>query len=253
MARMLAWLIALAALSYGGACAAMFLLQRSLLYHPTPPSTRPAETLAVEGAVLRYAVLRPNSPESDPAALLYLGGNAEDPSYSLQELAASFEGYALYALHYRGYGGSSGTPSEAALQADALALLDRLRERHPRITLVGRSLGSGIAVRLAAERPVERLVLVTPYDSMTAVAARHYPWLPVRWLLTERYESWREAPRVKAPTVLLAAAGDTLIPPTHAEALLRHFRPGVATLHVLAGTDHNNVQQHPDYGPLMRR
>jgi pimeloyl-ACP methyl ester carboxylesterase len=253
MGRSLLSLLALATLAYAVLCLAMFLLQRSLLYFPTPPSPGPAETLLVDGIELRIAIRAPAvSPAATPPALLYLGGNAEDPAYSLPALARAFPEHALYGLHYRGYGGSGGTPSESALQADALVLLDRLRERHARVTLVGRSLGSGIAVRLAAERPVERLVLVTPYDSITAVAGGHYPWLPVRWLARDRYESWRHAARVNAPTVLLVASNDTLIPRARSDALLRHFAPGVATLHVLAGTDHNNVQDHPDYPRLMR-
>ncbi|NRF70850.1 hypothetical protein HLB44_27980 [Aquincola sp. S2] len=236
-------LLLVAVVVYAALCLLMFLMQRSLLYYPTPPSAAPQARLQANGIELRFA----ERPRAGPRALLYFGGNAEDPSHSLPELAAAFPDDAIYALHYRGYAGSPGTPSEAALHADAQALFDALQRRHAQITLIGRSLGSGLALRLAAERPVERVVLVTPYDSISAIAARHYPWLPVRWLLQDRYEAWRDAPRVKAPTLLLLASDDTLIPRQHGEALSRHFAPGIATVRVLAGTDHDSIGADPAY------
>jgi uncharacterized protein len=243
MAGPIGWLLLVALLAYGALCLLMLLMQRSLLYFPTPPSPRPHATLHANGIALRYAEL----PRAGGQALLYLGGNAEDPSHSLPGFAEAFAGHAVYGLHYRGYAGSEGTPGEDALHADALALFDALRHRHPRITVVGRSLGTALAVRLAAQRPVEHLVLITPYDSIAAVAARHYPWLPVRWLLRDRYEAWRDAPRVRAPALLLLAADDTLIPPPHGQALAAHFAPGVATVRVLPGVDHNNIGDAPAF------
>ena len=115
-------------------------------------------------------------------------------------------------MHYRGYGGSAGAPSEAALLEDARTLFDQVHARHADVVAMGRSLGTGVAVRLASERPVSRLVLVTPYDSLQDIAVRQYPYFPVRWLLRERFDSGRVAARVTAPTLILAADGDEVIP-----------------------------------------
>ena len=90
----------------------------------------------------------------------------------------------LYLLHYRGYGGSSGSPSEEMISRDAMTLFDQVYATHPHITVVGRSLGSGVAVRLASQRPAARLVLITPYNSLEELAARQFPIFPVKWLLT---------------------------------------------------------------------
>lgn len=248
MAGPIASLLLVALLAYGALCLLMFLMQRSLLYYPTPPSPRAHASLHANGVELRYA----QQPRAGTQALLYFGGNAEDPSASVDAFADVFPGHAVYGLHYRGYAGSEGTPSEDALHADAMALFDTLRRRHPQITVIGRSLGSGLAVRVAAERPVERVVLVTPYDSIAAIASHHYPWLPVRWLLRDRYESWRDAPRVRAPTLLLLAADDTLIPPRHGHALSGHFAPGIASVQVLDGTDHNTIGDAPAYWQALR-
>ena len=107
-------------------------------------------TLDVPGATLQVCVRQ----RSGPDALIYFGGNAEDVSFSLNEFAAAFPQHSIYMLYYRGYGGSTGSPSEAALHADAQALFDQVQKEHPNIVLVGRSLGSGVAVRLAANNPV---------------------------------------------------------------------------------------------------
>ena len=119
--------------------------------------------------------------------------------------------------------------------------------------LVGRSLGSGVAAYVASRRPVSRLVLVTPFESLAAVGARHYPALLVRWLLSDRFDSAEYAAAITAPTFLLAAADDDIIPPAHAEALLRAFRPGIATLQVLNGVGHNTIQLSPAYVGLLAR
>ena len=113
-------------------------------------------------------------------ALLYFGGNAERLDASRDEFARLFPDRTVYLLSYRGYGASEGQPGEAALFGDALALYDAARARHPRrrYAVIGRSLGSGVASYLASQRPVERLALVTPFDSLAEVAQAHYPVVP---------------------------------------------------------------------------
>ena len=115
-------------------------------------------------------------------------------------------------MHYRSYGGSTGTPSERALVADAQRLFEMVAKDHPRIVVIGRSLGSGIAIQVAAGNRIERLVLVTPYDSIAALAADRFRWFPVRLLLRDRYESWRYASRIGVPTTLVIAGRDEVIP-----------------------------------------
>src|SRR5260370_41081884 len=102
-------------------------------------------------------VLVSTRPKDGSHALIYFGGNAEDVSLNMPSLSAGFPDSAIYLLHYRGYGGSSGRPSEGALFADALTLFDQVHSKHPDVDVVGRSLGSGIAVYVASLRPVTRL------------------------------------------------------------------------------------------------
>lgn len=234
---------------YVALCMALFLLQRSMLYFPQPRMPVPGTALQSLQTEVTLSVTVAGIGRE--AALIYFGGNAEDVGHSVPELAAAFPRHAVHALHYRGYGGSGGKPSERALVQDALALFDRLRQQHAEIVLIGRSLGSGVAVQVASQRRVAQLLLVTPFDSIENVAARHYPMFPVRWLLRDRFRSSAHAVAITAPTLIVVAEQDRVIPPVHAEALQASFPPGVARLERIAGADHNNVSRHPRYWQLL--
>ncbi len=154
---------------YAGLCLLVFLTQRSQIYYPVRESAAPGATpmlFARDGAEIKvWTVERPG-----PAALLYFGGNAEDVGASIGLFARRLPNHSLYFVNYRGYGGSTGRPSEDALVRDAVALYDHVRATHSEVSVVGRSLGSGVAVQLASGRDVSRLALVTPFDSLVNVA-----------------------------------------------------------------------------------
>lgn len=248
--RPLLGMLAALLIGYLVLCALMFVMQRRMLYFP-PPGPPPADAIEIptKAGTALVSVRRREAPD----ALLYLGGNAEAVALGIDEWSAAFPDRSVYALHYPGYSGRPGRPSEEVLSADVLALHDRLRRDHARITVVGRSLGSLLAVRLAAERPtLERLVLITPFDSVQALAQRLYPWLPVGWLLLDRYRADRQAPKVTVPTLLIVAGADEIVPPAHAQALLRAFRPGVASLVTVTGAGHNDISLRADFWPLLR-
>jgi uncharacterized protein len=249
--RTLATFLAVAAVVYLAVCAGLYFFQRSLIYFPQPGAfASPASRmkLAVDGAELQLSV----RPHEGPNAVIYFGGNAEDVSAGLSETSAAFPDSAVFLMHYRGYGGSSGAPSEQALQKDALVLFDKVHAAHPNVVVVGRSLGTGVAIRLATQRPVARLVLVTPYDSIQDLAAAQFPFFPVRWLLTDKYESGRYAPLVTAPTTIVAAEHDEVIPRLSTDKLHARFTSGVAKFIVLPGTGHNTISDNPLYWEVLR-
>jgi len=251
MARAVTILIAVLLLAYLALCAALYVYQRSLIYFPQPKSwggPGTTQQLQVKDAQLVLTARQ----STGPKAIVYFGGNAEDVSANLPSFAQAFPGHSIYLLHYRGYGGSSGSPSEAALQSDALALFDHVGKTHAEVTVVGRSLGSGVAVWVASQRPVSRLILVTPYNSIQELAAQRFPWFPISWLLVDKFESWKYAPQVTAPTLLIAAGQDEVIPAASTEKLYAQFKKGTAALKVLPGTSHNTVSQHPQYLPLFQ-
>jgi uncharacterized protein len=251
MAKAMITLAVVVALAYLGLCALLFFLQRSLIYFPQPSSRNSGtHTITLDAGDAKVFVTV--GPHSGSNAVIYFGGNAEDVSYSLPTLVAGFPGHAIYLLHYRGYGESSGRPSEAALFSDALALFDKVSAQHQAFVVVGRSLGSGVALYLASLRPVARLILVTPFDSIEELAVRQFPFFPVRWLLQDKFESWRYAQQLSVPTLIIAAERDEVIPRNSTEALYKRFRPGIASLKVIAGTSHNTISEHPEYIRLMQ-
>lgn len=243
--RMLWSLLTIAIGVYAGLCLIFFVFQRSFIYMPTPatPAHGAAFTLEVPGAAVRVST----RPHDGPKALLFFGGNAEDVAYTVPELAEVFPDRAIYGMHYRGYSGSSGSPSEAVLRSDARALFKLVHDRHTDVIVVGRSLGSSLAIQLAAEEPVSRLVLITPFESILTIARRTAPFLPMSFLLHDTYESWRYAPRVTCPTLLIAASHDELVPLADTQRLVAKFPPGAATLRVLEGTDHNSVSGDAEF------
>jgi pimeloyl-ACP methyl ester carboxylesterase len=236
---------------YLGICVLLYVFQRSLIYFPQPRTYGSPSTTAMlkrPGVPVSLSV----RPRQGPKALIYFGGNAEDVSRSLPEFSAAFPEHSIYLLHYRGFGESSGKPSEAAIHEDALALFDQVHAEHADVTIVGRSLGSGVATRLASERPISRLVLVTPYNSLQGIAAGQFRYFPVRWLLKDKFESWRYAPRITAPTLIVAAENDEMIPRSSTEALFHHFSPGIARMETIRGVGHNSISGSPEYMALLK-
>jgi pimeloyl-ACP methyl ester carboxylesterase len=229
---------ALALAAYSAACALLAWNARAMLYHPAARTAdTPTWTLQRDDTRL---VVSHNDHSSDHA-VLYFGGNAEDASQAVLRLRSAFPASSIHALHYRGYGGSGGDPSEQDLVADALAFYDALAPRHLQLTLIGRSLGSGIAIQVAAARASDQLLLITPYNSIAELGQQRFPMFPVRWLLRDRYESWRYAPMIHTPTTIVIAGKDQVIPNDSSYRLVAQFPAGVARVVTLDDADHGSA------------
>lgn len=242
------WLIAVVAIVVGLPAAAWY-AQDGLIFHPRPlaieprmpAGTVPIEVVADDGARLR-GWLRPAA--SGPApAVLYFGGNAEEVSGTLADPRWPPD-RTIVAVNYRGYGGSEGRPSERALVADALRIHDAMLTR-PEVDArcvfaFGRSLGSGVAVSLAAARPVCGVVLVSPFDSLVALGRHHFRWLPVSLLLRHRFELLGVASRLAIPLLAIVAQHDSIIPHERSRALYDAWA-GPKTWVEIPGTDHNTL------------
>jgi hypothetical protein len=251
-----------ALVAYLGACAFLWAMQERLIFLPTGPSPAPTvppgwrlervDLVAADGTRLEGALALP--PAERPPLVLFFGGNAEEATSHLRDAARLYGQRAVLAVNYRGYGRSGGKPGEAALVADALTIHDWARARGDvdgaRIAIHGRSLGSGVAVALAAARPVKALVLTSPFDSLAAVGAAHYPWVPVGLLLRHRFDGLSLAAGIRAPLLAIIASDDTIIAPAHSERLASAWGGPVQALR-LAGRGHNDLSLDPLYGPAI--
>lgn len=259
---MLSSLLTVVAVVAVGVPLLMFLLQDRLLFYPQPLSAERRADIE-----RRYAHVREVSLEADgqkirawhvagtPDAplVLYFGGNAEDVSWMIDQALARAPGPSWLLVAYRGYGGSEGTPSARNIAQDALRWHDFAagKLRPARIVVFGRSLGSGPAVHVAAQRKVGSVILVTPFDSLAEVAKRHYPFLPVDLLLRHRFEPVEGAPAIRVPLLCIAAARDTIIPPEHARRLYERWG-GPKRWVELPGAGHNDTDGAPEFWRSIR-
>jgi uncharacterized protein len=231
--------------------ALMYLGQERLIFHPTSSAHQRHQYRQVEGYSLQRGpvtlggwLLHPE--RASDKLLIYYGGNAEDVFLNIEEYQA-IEAATLF-VAYRGYGPSGGKPGEQELYGDALAVFDDMASRkQPRqVFLIGRSLGSALASYVAAHRPVQGVVLITPFDSLAEVARGHYPWLPVDWLLKHRFPSADFATAITCPVLVIYGGRDQVVTPQRTENLLRHL-PGTTKQLFLPQAEHGTIDMHGDY------
>ena len=236
-------------------CAYLYVSQERMVFYPRPNDAALREhwrwkrvEIPSGKHVLEAWWGEGEAPESN-LTVLYFGGNAEDVLFT----AANTPRIAMQRMlvvNYRGYGGTKGKPSQRALFEDALAVHDYVRgpggAEARDIVVMGRSLGSGVATMLAAEREVLAAVLITPYDSIEAVASTHFPPLLVRTLLRHPFPSIDFAPRVRVPGLFLIAAHDEVIAPSHSHALARAWG-GRTVIHTFPEAGHNDIHLQADY------
>lgn len=218
----LKWYLTFALVFYGGFVALLYLAQRSLQYFPESYRTAPAAAglLEAEEAVVDTAdgervLLWHVPPRGDKPVILYFHGNGGALRYRVDRFRALIaDGTGLIAVSYRGYGGSTGRPTEAGLLEDAAAAYAFAAARYPpeRIALWGESLGSGVAVALAAEKPVGRVVLEAGFSSAADVGAGVYWYVPVRLLMKDQFRSDLRIGKVTAPVLMLHGDRDYIIP-----------------------------------------
>jgi hypothetical protein len=252
-------LLGLAALAYGAVVAVMYASQEALLFPGTRLASSPVDqprrperlTVAARDAAL-HGVLHRGRGQADEL-LIGFGGNAQDVEHLGQDLAARYPEVDVALFHYRGYGPSTGRPSEASLLADAVLIHDRLVAglRPRRVYALGISLGSGIAAYLSQQRPLAGAILVTPYDSIEAVAKSTYPWLPVSWLLRHRFPSVEFTAGNSTPFAIIAASEDRVIAPAHTAAL-RASIPNLAYDVTIAGANHVDLHDMPAFDQALR-
>lgn len=217
-------LLLFAVAGYGALLGALWLGQRGILYQPDrtrplPPADPPAgfrELAARTADGLRLVHWYVAAPGNRPVAVVF-HGNAGHRGSAFEKFRPIADwGFGLLVADYRGYGGNPGRPSETGLLADGRAVLDALADQGvpaERIVLYGESLGSGVAVALAAERPVAGLMLEAPFSSVAEVAQAVYWYTPAKWLVRDRFDSLRRIGRVRAPILILHGGRDSTIPP----------------------------------------
>jgi hypothetical protein len=248
------WLFIVAAAGYLALGALMFFAQRALMYFPETVRTTPAaagfpqaQEITLHTADGETIITWHVPPRGDKPVVIYFHGNGGSLRLRAERFARlSADGVGLLAVSYRGYGGSTGHPTEAGLIEDARAAFAYAAQRYPRIAVWGESLGSGVALALAAEKPVDRVILESPYTSTVDIAAAVYWFMPVRLLMRDTFRSDLRIAQVKAPVLILHGDADGIIPIVHGERLFA-MAPGKKQMVRFPKGSHNDLD---DFGAM---
>lgn len=254
-------LLMVAALTYGAVVTAVYVMQTQVFF-PTssvqpagrlPASAERLEIVSPSGHSLRGLYIPAAAPGPKRLVVLGFGGNAWNANDAAMYLHNLYPAAEIVTFHYRGYTPSGGRPSTAAFIADAPLVHDFVRGRFggTAIVAVGFSIGSGIVASLASQRPLDGAILVTPFDSLAAVAAAQYPWLPMRLLLRHRLDAAADLREVRIPVAIIAAGRDKVIPDIRTAALQRVV-PNLVFARTIAGAGHNDIYHNPLFHEAMR-
>ena len=239
----------------GGIIALAWMFQRTLIYFPFADVAGPREVGLTRAEVVTFPTADgltlsgwfvPRSPSPSAFTVLVLNGNAGNRAYRAPLAAAlGQQGLQVFLFDYRGYGGNEGTPTEAGLRADADAARSYLIQRGDvdpsRLIYFGESLGTTLAIALAAEHPPAGVILRSPFSSLVEVGQLHYPFLPVQFLLRDRYEVTDDIQRLHCPVLVLAGDRDRIVPVGQSRRVYAALSSAKEMV-VLAGAGHNDIE-----------
>lgn len=233
-------------LTYVGSCFALYTMQRDLLYIPAPVEGKPEAMemrVEVDSEILNGWVVN----EGQKKALIYYGGNSENIANNIALFDAELSDYTVYLIPYRGYGNSTGEPTEKGLYQDALYVFDKIKGHHTTVSLIGRSLGSGVATYVAAQRDIDKLVLITPFDSVENVAKERYWMFPVSYLIKDKFLSLSRVKNITAKTYIFIAETDKVVSHDRTNNLIEQFSKQLMKTSVIAKAEHNTITDSPQY------
>lgn len=258
LAKIAAWIAGL----YAIVIVTMFFAQTWLTFPAyLVPDARPAlpsdarrlDLPTADGERLHGIWLPSSRPEAaDKVIVLAFGGNGWHVEGLALDMRRHFPDPEVVAFSYRGYRPSSGSPSAAALLADAVLIHDHVQGKFgpAHVIAVGYSLGSGIAAYVARERPLAGLILVTPYDALEAVAQQHYPWAPVRWLFRHAIPAADFLRGLTIPIAVIAAERDVVVPPARTAALREAIAKPILD-RTIAGAQHHDIFASEEFADAM--
>jgi uncharacterized protein len=262
------WVIAggLVLAAAGAVFGMIYIFQERLIFYPQGLSGEEAEQLAAndeeveemafqsrDGTILHGWLLQASEEKDDGGLLIYYGGNGEELSGQIPGMKENLPEWSVLLVNYRGYGKNEGSPREGKLYEDALEIFDETKKRYPdkQVVLMGRSIGTAVALKTAAEREVEGMILVSPFDSLNEVAKLHYPFLPIDILLRYSFDSRNRIEEINAPILAMAGGEDGIIPEERTLRLLQEYE---GTLHYerISRGGHNDLHFYPIFWDAIR-
>jgi pimeloyl-ACP methyl ester carboxylesterase len=236
----------------------LYLFQAKLIFFPAPVSPEQLQivrslgnnveelTLTVKDGTKLHGWFVKGKQSDLSKVVIYFGGNAEELSCMIDQ-AGRIPGWSMVLINYRGYGLSEGEPSEENLCNDGLAIYDYLSVRPDvdkgNIVLMGRSLGTGVATYVAANRSAKGVILISPYDKLSSPGMDAYPLLPVDALLQHKFDSISRAPHIQAPLLVLVGTEDCVVSPKHSRKLAEKWN-GNVVYEEISSVEHDTILYH---------
>ena len=221
---------------------------------PLPPGAERLSLITADGKELAGMHTPADEPANDSTLILGFGGNAWNAQDVAEYLHELFPDEEIVTFHYRGYAPSQGAPSAEALMADAPLVYDfakkRLKPKH--VVAVGFSIGSGVAATLAAARKVDGIILVTPFDSLKAVAQSMYPWLPISPFFEHEIDAAAAVQKTDTPIAIIQAQRDEIVPAPRTDALRRRV-PNLVFDRTISDAAHNDIYARSEFHDAMRQ
>jgi pimeloyl-ACP methyl ester carboxylesterase len=229
----------------------LYFRQRDLLYHPMKQTNHDnlvEENFELQGCEIKVSILNKESTK----AIIYFGGNKENVDKNVETFSEIFPDHSVYLIKYRGYAGSTCGPSEKAIYFDAAHIFEEIKENHKEILIIGRSLGSGVATYIATQKKIDKLILVTPFDSIQNVIQSKFPLYPIGWMLKDRYDSLSRVKKIMAPTLIIAAQNDDVVGMIQTKRLLHAFlnKPKFV---IIQGVNHSSIITNPSYYDALHK
>jgi len=220
---------------------------------PWPPRAERLSVQTHDGETLQGILIPADAPDASRTLIIGFGGNAWNGQDVAEYLHELFPGHDVVAFHYRGYPPSTGEPSAEALIADAPLVYDAAvkRLKPARTLIVGFSIGTGIAAQLSADRKVDGLILVTPFDSLKGVAQSMYPWLPIGPLFAHEIDAAGPLATSQVPVAIISAERDEIVPGERTDAL-RGIVPNIVNDRTIERAGHNDIYARSDFHEAMR-
>ncbi len=229
----------------------LFIFQRDLLYHPSVKIDHPyqEQTFYNDKESIKVIVLNPDQQNS----IILFGGNAQIIANRAPSYIENFPNHTVYLVNYRGYGGSTGMPEEQGLYSDALHIYDKIKARHNTVSVIGRSLGTGVASYVASKRDITKLVLITPYDSIENIAKFRYPIFPISFILEDKFDSVARVNTIKANTLVILAENDQIIPLKNSQKLINLFPASQIIVETINNTNHITLSDTIKFYTILKQ
>lgn len=233
-------------------CGFLYVSQDSLLYFPSV-NQEVLQLIRSDKNIIEFSVQTSEGETvgrwtgSWDCMIFYVWGNAENTDYSLITERTWWKNCIFTTMNYRGYGASSGKPNETNMHEDSIHVFEKVYAHYkPKMVyIVGRSLWTNIAIHLSNREKdkVDKLVLITPYDSLAHVAKLHYPIFPVEWLIKDTFDSKQLAKNLSTPTLVFQASDDSVVPAISTKNLIQSFEKILPEVAIIPNTDHNSITQ----------